>query len=192
MDDFNLDHSVLVVRRARPTPAAVRPAGPACVLRGMAAAEQQFGDAIAGLINASQQQGQQPEAGPPTVPMVQMCDGTPTRVVWVTPRTPCPPGGCPPPVTPQATAMALLQKIPMPTASIAMFPSQTYGRICGIVGSFWATGYDGKPIRWSGPTAGGGVVDALATPQGFDWDFGDGARVESSGTALCGRSWLAP
>ncbi len=88
--------------------------------------------------------------------------------------------------------MALLQKIPMPTASIAMFPSQTYGRICGIVGSFWATGYDGKPIRWSGPTAGGGVVDALATPQGFDWDFGDGARVESSGTALCGRSWLAP
>jgi hypothetical protein len=80
--------------------------------------------------------------------------------------------------------VALLQKIPMPTASIAMFPSQTYGGICGIVSSFWATGYDGRPIQWSGPTAGGGVVEVLATPQGFDWDFGDGFRVESSGPGV--------
>src|SRR6266852_9224992 len=90
-----------------PFPAAVRPAGPACVLWDSAPAQQQFGDVIGGLISGSQQQGQQPEAGPPTVPMIQMCDGSPTGVVWVTPQVPCPPGDCPLPVTPRGTAVAL-------------------------------------------------------------------------------------
>src|SRR6266568_7506487 len=157
-------------------PAAAKPAPGGCVLWNLGPAQQQFGSTIGDMVTASQQQGQRPETGPQMLPMVQMCGGTPTSIVWVQP--PCQTGGCPPALIPPATVRQLLDRIPMPTVTLDMSPSQTVGGICGLPTQFWAAGYDGSPIQWSGPTAGGGRVDLIATPRGFEWDFGDGGRLD--------------
>ena len=152
---------------------------PQCVLWDVGPATQQFGSSIADKVSASQRQGQQPEVGPPTVPMVQMCGGVPTSVVWV--QAPCQGSACLPAAVPRATLIQLLDRIPMPGLSLEMSPSQAVGGITGLPTQFWATGYDGSPIHWSGPTAGGGRVDLVATPRGFGWDFGDGGHADTAG-----------
>lgn len=170
-----------------PVPAAATAPPPACVLWDVGPATQQFGPAIGDLVGASTRQGQQPEVGPPTVPMVQMCGGTPTGIVWV--LAPCPAGTCPPATVPQATLVELLDRIPMPAVTIAVSPSQAVGGITGLPSQFWAVGYDGSPIQWSGPTAGGGRVDLVGTLRAFVWDFGDGTRLTTAGP---GSPWPQP
>ena len=85
------------------------------------------GTAIGDMVAASQQQGQQPEAGPPTVPMAQICGGTPSSIVWAQP--PCQAGACPPAVRPQGTVRQLLDRIPMPAVTLDMSPGQSVGGI---------------------------------------------------------------
>jgi hypothetical protein len=49
------------------------------------------------------------------------------------------------------------------------------------VSSFRATGYDGKPIQWSGPTAGRGVVEVLPMPPRLRLGLRRRVRVDNSG-----------
>jgi len=68
--------------------------------------------------------------------------------------------------------------------AISMGPPQAAGGITGLPSQFWATGYDGSAIQWSGPTAGGGRVDLVATATSFVWDFGDGGQADSRGPGV--------
>jgi len=163
-------------------PPASKPASTACVLWSAGAALPQFGsEPIEGLVGSLAINAQQVSAPPgtPTIPMVQMCGGTPTSLVWV--PDPCQGHPCPPAVVRPAFLKQLLDRIPMPTVTLAMSPSQSVGGTCGLPTQFWATGYDGSPISWSGGTAAGGHIDLIATPRAFSWDFGDGAGLDSTG-----------
>ena len=170
--------------KCQPDPIPASKSAPTpCVLWSAGAAIQQFGtEPIEGLVGSLAINAQQvvpATPGTPTIPMVQMCGGTPTGIVWV--PDPCQQHPCPSAVVPPAVLKQLLDRIPMPTVTLAMSPSQSVGGICGLPTQFWATGYDGSPISWSGGTAAGGHVDLIATPRAFSWDFGDGARVDSTG-----------
>ena len=68
-------------------PASARSSPPACALWNAVPTEWQFGGVIGDMISASRRQGQAPEMGPPTIPLVNACGGTPTDIVWV--HDPC-------------------------------------------------------------------------------------------------------
>lgn len=114
-------------------------------------------------------------ANPDTVPWTVSCDTGYFGVAWVPVDAPGTPGvvvSSPPgdPVDPLTVAESILGLVPVPPVTVSANPG------IGMVAMpswFWVDGYDGAPL-YGAETLGLITVEVEATPDRYDWSFGDG------------------
>ena len=113
----------------------------------------------------------------------QMCqnpDGTrDVRTLYSPDGSPPSPGGSAPP-DPRALAQQALQRVPLPSPSIAMSPGGDIPLLVNLPTFLWI-----EPAQWSPVTASasaGGVTSTVtATPERVVWDMGQGDSVTCNG-----------
>lgn len=78
-------------------------------------------------------------------------------------------------VDPRAVAMAVLDHVALPNATIRVNPSLG---LVAMPGWFWAEGYNGEPFGGSA-TVGSFTVAVQVQPTSYTWTFGDGTSLVS-------------
>jgi len=76
---------------------------------------------------------------------------------------------------PRTVAMRIRDQLPIPGADIAANPNRG---LVGVRTWFWITGYDGSPLTRTTP-AFGSRIQVRASPDQYNWDFGDGTVIKS-------------
>lgn len=101
-----------------------------------------------------------------------VCEGQVTDVRPLRKPRPRPAG------PPSDALIRIVKEVPMPTVAIGAAPR--FEGIFGVVNmesSFWIEGWDGSPITYTTGTPWGTTIELEATPDRFEWDFGDGTVV---------------
>jgi hypothetical protein len=116
---------------------------------------------------------------------IVVCGGTPVGYGFWTPS----PNSAPAPTPAQirTIAQSAAGQVPMPNVAIEANPPVGGGTV-HVDTWFYATGYNGGPIRVTPPTP-GVTISIVATPTSYVWHFGDGS-VPMSTTSL-GVPWQA-
>lgn len=78
-------------------------------------------------------------------------------------------------VDPRAVALELLRHVPLPDLRLHMNPRLG---LVNLPGWFWAEGYNGRPFGAS-VTVGSYTIAVRVWPTSYQWDFGDGATLDS-------------
>lgn len=128
-------------------------------------------------------------AHPGSIPYALYCDGIFQSIVWLAAATDpaavqvaVEGGGG---VDPMTLARSLLSRIPLPPITIGVSPSTG---LVALPSWFWVSGYDGAPIT-AAASLSGVTVEVTLTPDGYTWQFGDGADLVS---ATSGRPYPEP
>ena len=121
--------------------------------------------------------------------VIVSCGGVPKGFAFLTPPKPGAPAPvrAPTPAQIQTIAESVAGQIPMPNVAIQANPPVGGGTV-HVDTWFYATGYNGGPIRVTPPTP-GVTIAILATPTSYLWTFGDGSPPLS--TKSLGVPWQA-
>jgi len=145
------------------------PGSPVCTATPMNIGHESAGWVQAGLA-----------ANPGTIPWTVSCDNGHFGIAWVPTDAPGAPevvAGTPPgaAVDPVAIAEALYGFIPLPPISVSANPGTG---LVAMASWFWVEGYGGETLSGA-ETLGDTTVEVEITPERYDWQFGDGASLQS-------------